>query len=190
MHACEPGDGLGDVFHKQGTFVRAAVAAVIVSTDGLLLAGVRKGPAWHGGGRLAMPGGSIKPGESLARAAEREVEEETGLKVRCLPYSQVTPELFLVNHVPPPGEGDHFLVAFLECRIVGGTLGNPEADRCEGWHWHTFGQLAERAGPEAVSAWREGRPHETLQWIPLPQLAHFREHLGLIDSLPVRRNAT
>lgn len=188
MHSCDPGDGLGRPA-KRGAPVGVAVAAVIVNSDGLLLAGVRKGPPEHGGGYLALPGGLMEDREGLARAVERETEEETGLLVRCLPYSQVSPELFLVNHAPPPGCGEHFLVVFLECRVVGGTLQNCEPSRCEGWSWHSFGQLAERAGPEAVSAWRAGQPHESLQWIPLPQLAHFREHLGLSDHPPTRRTA-
>ena len=34
-------------------------------------------------GRWTVPGGRVEPGETLAAAVEREILEETGLRVRC-----------------------------------------------------------------------------------------------------------
>lgn len=156
--------------------VRASVACVIVE-NGRILAGVRRGPPEKGGGQTAMPGGSIEPGESIEQAAEREALEETGLVVKALPYSSVQAPLFVVNHVG--GDGHHFVCLFVECRVVGGSLDNREPDLCDGWAYLTFDQLAARVPPEAVAAWRDGGTHPVLNWIPLPQLAYFRDALGL-----------
>lgn len=158
----------------RNSVVRAAVAAVIVGDGGRILLGTRRGP--RGGGQLAMPGGAIDHGETILAAVEREVFEETGLIVKSLPYSKVQPELFVIDHV---GETDHFVTLFVEARVVGGTLQNREPERCDGWEWLTFAQLAARVPREAIEAWQHDRPHEALCWLPLPHLSFYREHLGL-----------
>jgi 8-oxo-dGTP diphosphatase len=147
----------------------------VVDDRGRLLFGRRLGP--RGAGRLAVPGGEIHPGESFAAAAAREVLEETGLAVRVVPFSQVHEPLFVVNHAGPAG--DHYVVAFLECRVAGGVLETREPDKCGGWAWRTYADLAAQVSPGAVAAWQAGVPHEDLAWVPLPQLHHFRDHLGL-----------
>ncbi len=57
-----------------------AVGGVAVRDGALLL--VQRATAPHAG-RWTVPGGHVEPGETLARAVEREVREETGLTVRC-----------------------------------------------------------------------------------------------------------
>ena len=37
-------------------------------------------------GRWTIPGGHVEPGETLASAVERELLEETGLRVTCGPF--------------------------------------------------------------------------------------------------------
>ncbi len=56
------------------------VGAIAVADDCLLM--VRRGhrPA---AGQWAVPGGRVEPGETLAEAVVREVEEETGLEAVC-----------------------------------------------------------------------------------------------------------
>src|SRR5262245_29994117 len=58
------------------TAPRAAVGVLVVRGDEVLLVLRRNAPAK---GLWAVPGGSIVLGESLQRAAEREVREETGV---------------------------------------------------------------------------------------------------------------
>ncbi len=57
---------------------RVAVGAVVFNRRRVLL--VRRGKA-PGYGLWAIPGGSVRLGETLAQAAEREVREETGIAV-------------------------------------------------------------------------------------------------------------
>ena len=57
-----------------------AVGAVVVHDGAVLL--VRRGRA-PSRGVWAVPGGRIELGETLAEAAEREVREETGIRIRA-----------------------------------------------------------------------------------------------------------
>jgi len=58
---------------------RLAVDAVVVTKSGVVLV-KRKNPPFRG--RWALPGGFVRYGESVEKAILREVEEETGLKVK------------------------------------------------------------------------------------------------------------
>jgi 8-oxo-dGTP diphosphatase len=58
-----------------------AVSAVAVHDGCLLL--VRRAGDRPDGGRWAVPGGRVEPGERLRDAVVRELAEETGLHVRC-----------------------------------------------------------------------------------------------------------
>lgn len=59
---------------------RVAVGAVVFHEDKVLLVLRGQAPAK---GLWAIPGGSVELGETLQAAAEREVMEETGLRVRA-----------------------------------------------------------------------------------------------------------
>lgn len=66
------GPGLG----KEGK-LRLGVSAIIFNEQGKFLLTQRAD-----NGQWCLPGGAVEPGESVAEACEREVLEETGLRVR------------------------------------------------------------------------------------------------------------
>jgi len=58
---------------------RIAAGGIVINVRKILLVRYRDGESTY----LVAPGGGIKDGESLASAAEREVEEETGVKCKA-----------------------------------------------------------------------------------------------------------
>jgi ADP-ribose pyrophosphatase YjhB (NUDIX family) len=52
-------------------------------------------------GQWSIPGGRVEWGETLAGAVEREVAEETGLRVTCGPF---------IGYVERIGSGSHFVI--------------------------------------------------------------------------------
>jgi ADP-ribose pyrophosphatase len=62
------------------TAPRLAVGAVVIHRRQVLLVCRRDPP---NAGQWAIPGGSVRLGESLAAAAQREIREETGILVRA-----------------------------------------------------------------------------------------------------------
>jgi len=59
---------------------RVAVGAVVIHHHKILLVKRKNDP---GKGLWAIPGGSVKLGETLQRAVEREIREETGLIIKA-----------------------------------------------------------------------------------------------------------
>ena len=59
---------------------RAAVGAIVIKDEKVLL--VKRGQP-PSEGLWAIPGGSVKLGETLQKAAEREIREETGIIIRA-----------------------------------------------------------------------------------------------------------
>lgn len=87
-------------------------AAVLVEQDGRVLLVRRVHPPFKG--LWTLPAGFINAGEDPARAAERECEEETGLKV------QVTRVLDVVAGREHP-RGADFIIAY-RARVISGNL--------------------------------------------------------------------
>jgi ADP-ribose pyrophosphatase YjhB (NUDIX family) len=73
-------------------------------------------------GQWCLPGGMIEPGESVAEGCEREVFEETGLRVRVLRLTGVysNPNRLTIY---PDGNKAHVIVLNFEVELIGGELG-------------------------------------------------------------------
>ena len=73
-------------------------------------------------GRWCLPGGGMESGESAAEACEREVMEETGLKVRAKRLLGVysNPDQLVIY---PDGEKAFFVALNFEVEVLSGELG-------------------------------------------------------------------
>lgn len=73
-------------------------------------------------GRWCVPGGGMESGESAAQACEREVWEETGLRVRATRLIGVysNPDQLVIY---PDGNKTFFVVLSFEAEIISGELG-------------------------------------------------------------------
>ncbi|PVD20085.1 hypothetical protein C0Q70_20579 [Pomacea canaliculata] len=94
-----------------------------------VLVGRRKG--LHGAGKYALPGGHLEFGESWEECGQREVEEETGMRLVGIRYSTV------VNAVVPT-ENYHYITLFVQGHVDLQHMADPtnlEPDKCEGWNW-------------------------------------------------------
>ncbi len=104
---------------------------VFVVRDGKLLLGLRKGV--YGSGTWALPGGHLENGESVAQAANRELEEETGMKADKL--------MFIALANTPIQEKGHYLQLGFTAQSIEGEPELKEPDRCEEWKWWDINDL-------------------------------------------------
>lgn len=90
----------------------------------------------------STPGGVIEPDETPAVAVVREVEEETGLKVRIVRLLGVFggPE-FVVNY--PNGDRSQYVSAIFECAVLSGSL-RPDGDETDDLAFTGPAEIAQR----------------------------------------------
>jgi ADP-ribose pyrophosphatase YjhB (NUDIX family) len=92
-----------------------AVGGIVWDRDRVLLVRRAKEP---GRGQWSIPGGGVRLGERLEAAVEREVKEETGLRVRAIQRVHVVERIV-------PHEGRiryHYVIVDYACRLEEGTL--------------------------------------------------------------------
>lgn len=119
-----------------------------------------------------MPGGHLEFGESFEQCAEREVKEETGLKVRNISFLTTTNDVMR-------NDGRHYVTVFMVC-VRDDDTQEPEVmevDKCEGWEWCEWSRLVEMVQHE------EGK-----MFLPLVSLVRQRPGLmPCLDQVKIRR---
>ncbi len=105
-------------------------ANVLVIREGKLLLGLRKNV--FSDGTWGLPGGHLENYESLAAAAHRELQEETGLRATRMVFANLVNDYQRENH--------YLQIAF----VAEGVKGEPllkEPNRCAKWEWFDIAQL-------------------------------------------------
>ena len=95
---------------------QVSVGAVVIRDRKILLVKRNKAP---NKGQWAIPGGSIKLGETLQEAAEREIREETGLMVKA------KEPVYTFDFIERDQKGQirfHYVIVDLMADLVGGEL--------------------------------------------------------------------
>jgi len=107
---------------------------VIVMNGGSVLLGKRK--TGHGAGGWQFPGGHLEYGESIEACAEREVLEETGIRIENIRFGPYTNDIFAEN-------GKHYVTLFVVAKHGSGVVEAKEPDKCEKWEWFEWGRFPE-----------------------------------------------
>jgi ADP-ribose pyrophosphatase len=94
---------------------RVAVGALVVHNASLLL--VKRGNA-PSRGQWAIPGGSVRLGERLGQAAERETLEETSIRIRA---ERVVHTFDLIRRDPDNGIRYHYVIVDYVGRYISGA---------------------------------------------------------------------
>lgn len=105
---------------------------VLVWRERRLLLGQRR--LANGGFCWQFPGGHLEKGETVSACAEREVLEETGLRVRGLRHLGFTDSVFTVN-------GRDYLTLLLSCDYLSGEADVREPEKCAAWQWFDYPRL-------------------------------------------------
>ena len=105
---------------------------VLVWRDKQLLLGKRvsedRGVCWQ------LPGGHLENDETVTGCAEREVLEETGLKIKALRHLSFTDKSFLVG-------SQQCITLFISCDYESGEAQALEPSKCEMWQWFDYRHL-------------------------------------------------
>lgn len=108
---------LGERIGREGALKVGCTAAIFDATRARLLLTRRSD-----NGRWCLPGGHMESGESLAECVEREVWEETGLRIEAGHLIGVysSPHVLLVY---PDGNRTQIVAFVFEAAVLGGELG-------------------------------------------------------------------
>ncbi len=107
---------------------------VMVIKDSKILLGKRINA--HGEGTWSYPGGHLEFGESWEACSQREVLEETNLKIKNIRFGMVTNDIF-------KKEQKHYITIFMIADFDSGDLKLMEPNKCEKWQWFEWGKFPE-----------------------------------------------
>lgn len=107
------------------------VGAVVVDDGRLLLIRRGRGAAV---GQWSVPGGRVEAGETLAEAVEREVEEETGLAVRCRDF---------IGWVERISTDHHFVILDFDAELASDPEAHRAGDDASAVAWVELDRLGE-----------------------------------------------
>ncbi len=112
------------------------VAAGVVVWDGKVLISLRHNDA-HQGGLWEFPGGKLEPGEGVAQALARELQEELGIRIgNASPLMQIAHDY----------KDKSVLLDFL---LVESFDGEPQGREGQRWLWCPLAELPGYQFPEA-----------------------------------------
>ena len=95
---------------------RVAVGAIVIKDSAVLLVKRGKAPSKD---KWAIPGGTIELGETLQQAAEREILEETGIRIRAL---KAVHTFDFIERDKQDGIRFHYVIVDLEANYLSGTI--------------------------------------------------------------------
>lgn len=105
---------------------------VFVFRNGKFLMGKRMGS--HGEGSWSVPGGHLEFSESFEETAQREVLEETGLKIKNIRFGAITNDYFKEEH-------KHYVTIWMVSEYESGEATILEPDKYIEQNWFDFDTL-------------------------------------------------
>ncbi|KAI9487272.1 MAG: NUDIX hydrolase domain-like protein [Benjaminiella poitrasii] len=126
--------------------VRVGVACLVTYRDPKdnqtrILIGQRAGS--HGAGTWQLPGGHLEMFEEFETCAQREVREETNLKLALKDITMITATNDMMH-----SDQKHYVTIFMSCRIEPKDIVNVkvmEPHKLQGeWEWVTLDELKQR----------------------------------------------
>lgn len=147
-----------------GSDIYVGVGVLVVKGNKVAL-GMRQGS--HCPGQRNLPGGHLEYGEDIIIAANREVGEETGLKINIRMFDTNRADWFITNHLLPVGNiKRHYLGIFMVADYVSGVLTTKEPMKNKGYDWISYDTLLHYAKPGDA-------------WLPTEFLIAYRDKIGL-----------
>ncbi len=114
---------------------RVAVGALVIRAEAVLLVKRGKAPS---DGKWAIPGGSVELGETLQQAAEREILEETGIRIRA------AEPVYTFDFIERDKRGAirfHYVIIDLAAEYLGGKI--KPGDDADQAAWVPFTELSD-----------------------------------------------
>ena len=115
-------------------YPRIGVGVMIQNEQGEVLMGLRKGA--HGAGEWCFAGGHLDFGETIFETAQREVLEETGLRVTITKLFSVSDDFRYIK-----SNNRHYVTIGVLAKYLEGQPQIMEPDRCCEWRWFSLNAL-------------------------------------------------